>query len=449
MNRPVTRRTWMKSAAVGAGGVLILPNGLARGYTANEAVNVGVIATGGRGGANLNGVAGQPGVNIAALCEVDRPRLEHAARRFPQARTFTDFRKLLDDTAGLDAVVVSTPDHTHAVACVRAMKQGLHCYCEKPLTRDVHEARVMTQVAAEKKLVTHMGTPSRGSEGVIRTVEIIRSGALGDVVESHFWTDRPIWPQGFDRPPGEDPVPESLDWEAWLGPAPMRPFRSKWPEGHPVYQLPPNVRHGGNVYHPFVWRGWWDFGTGALGDIAPHSWHAAYWGLELDVPESVEVVETSGPVTEMFPAATVLRFHFPARGQRPATSIYWYDGGKYPSADLLGGTQPASNGSVIVGSKASLGPGQRSISDFAEVPQTLRRPGDMYAEWIEGIKTSDPQRPSCPFDYAGPLTEAYLLGNIALKMERRIEWDPQAFRITNCPEANQYLKADRRPGWEL
>ncbi len=449
MSRPISRRTCLKSTAAVAGSFLVLPSGLARGYAANEGVNVAVIATGGRGGANLNGVAGQNGVNIVALCEVERPRLEQAARRFPQARTFTDFRRLLDGPTGLDAVVVSTPDHTHASACVRAMKQGLHCFCEKPLTRDVHEARVMTQVAAEQKLVTQMGTPARGNEGVIRAVEVIRSGVLGQVLESHFWTDRAIWPQGFDRPSGEDPLPESLDWEAWIGPAPMRPFKAKWPAGHPVYELPANQQRGGNVYHPFVWRGWWDFGTGALGDIAPHSWHPAYWGLELDAPASVQVVETTGPVTEMFPAATILRFDFPANGERNETRLYWYDGGKHPSADLLGGVQPAPNGSVIVGSKAVLGPGHRSVSDFPDVPRTLRRPDDMYAEWIAGIRTSDPQRPSCPFSYAGPLTEAYLLGNIALKMQGQIEWDPQAFRITNCPEANQYLKADYRRGWEL
>ncbi len=449
MKRSVTRRTCLKSAAAAAGSILILPGGLARAYAANESVHVGVIATGGRGGANLNGVAGQPGVHIAALCDADRPRLEHAARRFPDARATTDFRELLDDPRELDAVVVSTPDHTHAPACVPAMKQGLHCFCEKPLTRDVHEARVMTEVTAEKNLVTQMGTPARGNEAVIRTVEVIRSGALGDVVEAHFWTNRPIWPQGFDRPPGEDPVPDSLDWDAWIGPAPMRPFKAKWPEGHPVYDLPANQQRGGHVYHPFVWRGWWDFGTGALGDIAPHSWNSAYWGLELGAPESVEVVETTGPVTEMFPAATILRFHFPARGRRAAVDLYWYDGGKFPPADLLGGTKPAPNGSVIVGTEAALGLGRNSVADFADVPRTLRRPDDMYTEWIAGIKASDPQRPSCPFDYAGPLTEAYLLGNIALKMDRRIEWDPEAFRITNCPEANQYLKAEYRSGWGL
>ena len=449
MKRRITRREYLKSTAAAAGALTILPAGLARGYAANEKVNVGIIGSGGRGGANLGGVAAQKeAVNIVALCDIDRGRLDGSARRFPDAKKYADFRELLQAEKSLDAVVVSTPDHCHAPASVPAMKQGLHCYCEKPLTWNVHEARVMTEVAKEKNLVTQMGTPSRGSEGTVRAVEVIRSGAIGQVKEAHFWTNRPIWPQGFDRPAGEDPVPEHLDWNLWIGPAQMRPFKDKWPEGHPVYQSKWNHRQ---VYHDFVWRGWWDFGTGALGDIAPHMWSPAYWGLELGAPQSVEVVQTSGPVTEMFPAATVLRFNFPARGDRPAIPVYWYDGGKRPSPDLVGMKDVPNGGHLIVGTKATLGTGNKSTSDadFAEVPRTLPRWGDMYQDWIAGIKQGDPQRPSCPFSYAGPLTEAYLLGNIAMKVAQKIEWDPKAFRITNCPQANQYLRREYRKGWGL
>jgi predicted dehydrogenase len=408
---------------------------------------VGIIGSGGRGGANLNGIAGQ-GQNIVALCDVDRGRLDGAARRFPDAKTYTDFRELLTHEKGLDAVVVSTPDHCHAPASMMAMKQGLHCYCEKPLTWCVHEARAMAEIAAEKKLSTHMGTPSRGHEGTVRTVEVIRSGAIGQVKEAHFWTNRPIWPQGFDRPAGEDPVPNTLDWNLWIGPAPMRPFKQNWPEGHPVYQSKWKQRQ---VYHPFVWRGWWDFGTGALGDIAPHQWSPAYWGLELDAPESVEVVEKSGPVTEMFPAATTLRFNFPAKGDRGPVAVYWYDGGNRPSSEVAGMDKVPDGGMLIVGAKATLGTGNKSASaaEFASVPKALRRWGDMYAEWIAGIKESDPDRPSCPFSYAGPLTEAYLLGNIALKLDRKIEWDARAMRVTDCEDANQYVRREYREGWGL
>ncbi len=445
----LSRRMWLKSVATGLGSAILIPGGLARGSRANEAIQVGIIATGGRGRANMEGVAALPGVRIVALCEVDRGRLQQAAQRYPGARTDTDFRHMLDHADGLDAVVISTPDHTHAAAAVRAMRQGLHCFCEKPLTRSVYEARVMREVAAEQQVVTQMGTPARGNEDVIRLVEIIRSGALGDLIEAHYWTNRPIWPQGFDRPSGEEPVPESLDWESWIGPAPMRPFVARWPAGHPVYDLPDNRRRGGYVYHPFVWRGWWDFGTGALGDIAPHQWHSAYWGLELGAPSSVQVLETSGPVTEMFPAATTLQFDFAATGDRPTTKIFWYDGGHFPPADLLAGATPAPNGSLLVGTKAVIGPGHQSVGDFEDVPRTLRRPGGLYQSWVDGIRHGDPREPSCAFDYAGPLNEACLLGNIALKMEQRIEWDGVAFRITNSEPANQYLHAEYRSGWEL
>jgi predicted dehydrogenase len=450
MKRRITRRAMLQSTSV-AVAMAVVPSGRARGYAANEKVNIGIIAAGGRGGANLQGVSGE---NIVALCDVDRDRLASAAKRFPAARTYTDFRKLLDEAQDLDAVVVSTPDHNHAPASVRAMRQGLHCYCEKPLTHDVSEARLMAETAAEKNLSTHMGTPSRGKEETVRAVEIIRSGALGTVTEAHFWTDRAIWPQGFDRPAGEDPVPENLDWNSWIGSAPMRPFKDKFPQGHPVYSLPPKQSRGGKLYHPFVWRGWWDFGTGALGDIAPHMWSPAFWGLELDAPESVEIVDVSGPVTEMFPAWSILRFNFPAKGDRPAVTITWYDGteypgGKRPASDLVGMENVPAGGHLIVGTQATLGTGHRSTSDFASVPTTLRRYGDMYQDWLAGIRSSDPDRPSCPFSYAGPLTEAYLLGNIALKVGATIQWDAKTMQVTNNDQANQYVQRPYRKGWEL
>lgn len=444
MNHPKVNRRIMLKSSVAVSAAMFLPARLVRGFEANEKVNIAVIAVGGRGGANLDGVSKE---NVVAICDVDRRPLEKAKKRFPQARDYTDYRKLLDESKGLDAVVVSTPDHMHAPICIPAMDLGLHCYCEKPLTRTVEEARRMADVAAAKKLVTHMGTPGRGGEDTVRTVEIIRSGALGDIKEVHYWTNRPIWPQGFDRPEGRDAVPDYLDWENWLGVAQPRPYREKWPEGHPVYQLPPEQRHGGIVYHPFVWRGWWDFGTGALGDIAPHMWHSAFWGLELDAPQSVEVVDMSGPVTEMFPLSSVLKFTFPAKGSRPGVELFWYDGGKTPSPDLLGVAQPPSGGALLVGTKAALGVGHKSVGDFPDVPQSLRRYDEMYTEWLRGIRQGNPDQPSCPFSYAGPLTEAYLLGNLALKIGGKIEWDAESRTVKNHPELNRYLKPEYRQGW--
>ncbi len=448
MTRPISRRTYLKSTAALAAGLTILPARSARAYAANEKISIGIIGAGGRGAANLAGIGGDKagdGENIVALCDVDRGALENAGRRFPAARKYTDFRKLLEEAKDLDAVAVSTPDHNHAPACIPAMKMGLHCYCEKPLTRDVMEALQMAEVAAEKKLSTHMGTPSRGSEDTVRQVEIIRSGALGDLTEAHFWTDRPIWAQGFDRPAGEDPVPEGLDYESFIGSAPMRPFKAAWPENHPIKQS--KWKHT-QVYHPFVWRGWWDFGTGALGDIAPHMWSPAYWGLELTAPKKVEIVEVSGPVTDMFPAATTLCFTFAVQG-KPDVKVFWYDGGNRPSPEKARLDRVPDGGHLLVGTKASIGTGAKGTGDFPDVPRTLRRYDDMYAEWLAGIRQGDPDRPSCPFSYAGPLTAAYLLGNIAMKLEKTIEWDESTRQITNCPEGNQYLQRPYRKGWEI
>ncbi len=449
-----TRRSFLKCTAGATGAFMILRAGLARGFAANDKLNIGIIGTGGRGQANTQGVTAE---NIVALCDIDRNALNRALSAHPRAHAYTDFREMLSREKTLDAVVVSTPDNTHAVASLTAMKRGLHCYCEKPLAHDVYEARAMARVAAEKNLATQMGTPVPGKESTIRTVEVLRAGVIGDVVEVHMWNDRPIWPQGFDRPPGSDPVPEDLDWDSWIGPAPMRPFVAKWLEGHPVYKLPPELRCGGTVYHPFVWRGWWDFGTGVLGDSGAHAWNAVWTGLELDAPSSVEAVDASGPVTEMFPLWSVVRFDFPARGKRPAMKFFWYDGTriegwKKPARALLSGTEPGLNGTIIVGTKAILGQSHRAISDYEDVERTLPRPEStadeaMYGGWIKGIRTGS--KPLCPFPYAGPLTESLLLGNIALKVGRRIEWDSAALRITNCEEANQYLRRQYRKGWDL
>lgn len=445
MNERMTRRTCLKTSAAALGSWMVLPSLSARTYAANEKVDLGFIGVGGRGGANLKALAELEDTNVVAVSDVDHGRLKNAAERFG-GKPYVDFRELLDQENGLDGFVVSTPDHQHAVASVMGMKQGLHCYCEKPLTHDIYESRVMAELAAEKNLVTHMGTGAQSHQSSVDTLAALRAGVIGDVKEVHVWTNRPIWPQGFEKPEGSDPVPETLDWDLWLGTAPERPYVAKWPEGHPARK-----ERGGVVYHPFVWRGWWDFGTGALGDIAPHSMNIAFWALQLGAPESAEVLETSGMMPEMFPDWTILRLNFAASHGKPPLSIYWYDGNKTPPAELLEGA-PGGGNPLFVGTKGKMrtGGAPYPVSDFPDYtpPETDIQPRDeIHAEWVQCIKQG--KKTGCPFEYAGPMTEAYLLGNIALKVGRKVEWDAENMKVTNCPEANQYVRREYRGNWSL
>lgn len=439
----LTRREFLRqAAAVGASGVVAgtIVRGAAGKAPSGDQLKIALIGVGGRGQANLMAMAGE---HVAALCDVDRNRLEAAAARFPKAHKYADFRRLLEQEKGLDAVVVSTPDHVHAVASISAMRMGLHVYCEKPLTHSVHEARLVAEVAAKQKVVTQMGTGRQATEEFARTVDVIRAGTIGDVKHVHVWTDRPLWPQGQSRPAGEDRVPAELDWDLWLGPAPVRPFKAKYAEGR--FQ-------GQDVYHPFVWRGWWDFGTGALGDIAAHAMNVAFRALKLGAPLSVES-QCSGMMPEAFPSWSIIHFDFAARGSMPEVRLTWYDGGKKPPAELVDGEKLADNGVLFVGTKGNLkmaGPTLYPRRQFAGYPwpePVQPRFPEVHQDWIRAIKTG--KQPGCDFAYAGPMTEAYLLGNIALKVGQKIEWDPTRFEIVNCREANALLKREYRAGWAL
>jgi predicted dehydrogenase len=433
---------------------MILPAGLARGYAANQKLDIGVIGLAGMGNVDAR-TFNALGENIAALCDVDSAILEKRGALYPSARRYTDFRKMIEKEK-LDGVVVAVPDHNHAYISLYAMRHGLHVYCQKPLAHSVHEARVMARVAAETRVVTQMGTQTSAEPKVLRTVELIQSGQLGDITEIHMTTDRPIWPQGYDRPAGEDPVPSTLDWDLWLGTAAARPFQGKWPEGHPVFDPERRRQRGpGNLYHPFSWRGWRDFGSGALGDIAPHSMNVIFLALDLGAPSVVEVVATSGMKREMYPEWSTIRFDFTSR--RPPLSIYWYDGGQSlppsisgaapalpskPGEPLRGG----AGGMVWIGTK-----GRYPFGEFEETPPAppVREWGreEVHKDWATAVKAG--RQAPCNFGYAGPFTEAYQLGNVALRVGHRIEWDPLAFRVTNCREANQYLVRQYRRGWEL
>jgi predicted dehydrogenase len=459
MRNSLSRRQALGRAAA----FTILPAGLARGFTANHKLNLGIIGLAGMGNVDARTFAGL-GENIAALCDVDSAILDKRAADYPKAAKYTDFRRMIEKEK-LDGVIVAVPDHNHAYISVYAMKHGLNVYCQKPLCKSVHEARVMARVAAETKVITQMGTQTSAEPRVLRTVELIQSGVLGDITEIHMTTDRPIWPQGHARPEGEDAVPPTLDWDLWLGTAPTRPFRGTWPEGHAVYSEEKKRQFAarGAVYHPFVWRGWWDFGSGALGDIAPHSMNVIFLSLGLGPPSAIEVVDTSGMRKEMYPDWTILRFQWPARGKHPPLSLYWYDGAlplpqqmraaPAPDSAAAGATplRRGQGGMVWIGTKGSYppnrGPFAGQNTELSPPPQRDWGREEVHQDWAVAVKAGKPA--PCHFGYAGPFTEAYQLGNIALRAGHRIEWDAKAFRITNCREANQYLTRDYRRGWDL
>ncbi len=454
-----TRRRAIQAAAA----FTILPAGLLRGYAANEKLNLGIIGLAGMGGVDAK-TFNALGDNIAALCDVDSKVLDKRGAEYSSAAKYTDFRKMIEKEK-LDGVIVAVPDHNHAYISVFAMRHGLHVYCQKPLCKSVHEARVMARVAADTKKITQMGTQSSSEARVLRTVEFIQSGAIGEITEVHMTTDRPIWPQGHVRIAGEDPVPETLDWDLWLGTAEQRPFQATWPTGHAVYS-PERKRQfaaSGTLYHPFSWRGWWDFGSGALGDIAPHSMNVIFLALELGAPSSAEVITTSGMKAEMFPDQTSLRLNFPARKGHPPVSIFWYDGAQSLPMELQARRDPTptasgaplrggQGGMVWIGTKGSYPAGRGPFagqSTEAPPPPPQREWGreEVHKDWSVAIKAG--KQAPCNFAYAGPFTEAYQLGNIALRTGHRIEWDAKKFRITNCQEADKLLIREYRRGWDL
>jgi predicted dehydrogenase len=432
------REVLRQAALLGAAAAVGLPRtATARPRSPGEKLNIACIGVGGRGWANTQAMAKE---NVVALCDVDSDRLEAAAKHFPNAHKYVDFRELFARERDLDATVVSTPDHTHAAASLLAMEQKLHVYCEKPLTHSVFEARQVAGVAARTNVITQMGTGGQSSEGFWRTVAALQSGVIGDVVEVHHWTNRPIWPQGQDRPAGTEDPPATLNWGLWTGPAPMRPYLDKYKDG---------PHKGAHVYHPFVWRGWADFGTGALGDIAPHSMNVTFRALKLGAPKSIDA-QCSGFKGDAFPSWSIIRFDFPASGGRGPVRLTWYDGGKKPPAALVEEKQLPDNGVIFVGRKGVLYGGtllpKKQFTGY-EWPKPAQEPyAEVHEDWLDGIRTG--RRPGCDFAYAGPMTEAYLLGNISLLVGRRIEWDPVAFRVTNCEQANRYLKREYRKGWE-
>jgi predicted dehydrogenase len=440
----ISRRQFMGGAAAAMAFTVVPSHIFAQ--PPSEKLNVASIGAGGMGSGNTRAAA-EAGANIVALCDVDWDRASDTFKHFPNAKRYKDFRKMLDNEKSIEAVIVATPDHFHTVASMAAMRRGKHVYCQKPLTRLVSEARALTEAARKYKVVTQMGNQGHSGDGVRDICEWIWAGVIGEVREVHAWTNRPIWPQGIDRPKGEDPVPDTLDWDLWIGPAPMRPYVK-------------------GVYNPFSWRGWWDFGGGALADMACHVLDPVFWALKLKYPTSVEASCT--PVNnETFPLASIVHYQFPAREGMPAVKVHWYDGGlkpERPEALEIGRpiNQAASN-VLFMGSKGVLRCGEygdnpqllpyERMREFSKnkPPQTLKRINTSHeGNWIEACKTGG--KATSNFDYAGPLTEMVTMGNLAIRPEnvgKKLEWDGENMRVTNDDKANDYVQMHYRDGWSL
>jgi predicted dehydrogenase len=443
----------------------------------SEKLRVAGIGVGGKGGSDIEQASKV--MQVVAVCDCDRNTLDKSANHFQVTKKFTDVRKLFDDMAKeIDAVTVSTADHMHAYASLSAMRLKKHVYCQKPLTHTVAEARQMRETAKKFGVCTQMGNQGSAENGLRRAVELVQDGILGNVKEIHVWTNRPIWPQGPEailrvapartaafaaihgKGSGEVAAknpPASLDWEAWIGPAQMRPYDP--------------------IYHPFSWRGWVEFGTGALGDMACHTANMAFRACELTSPTTIEA-DATDVNPEVYPTSAKIRYEYPKRGDKPhqsALTFWWYEGMRdrkkvLPPQPLLdkvlkNGQKLSDSGSIIVGDKAILfSPndygaqftilaGNEELAKGDRTPKQLpiNNRGDqgMKDEWVHAIREGKPEIAYSNFDIAGMLTEAILLGNVAILAGKKLEFDAAKVAITNDTAANKLLRTEYRKGWEL
>jgi len=442
----VTRRRLLGAASAAA--VTIVSRHVVGGRSQtppSEKLNIAGIGVGGMGGSNLRNLQSE---NIVALCDVDHAYAARTFKRYPKAKVHTDFRKMLEGQKDFDAVLVATPDHTHAVISMAAIKAGKHVYCQKPLTHDVYEARMLAKAAREAGVTTQMGIQGHSGEGARLICEWIWDGAIGRVREVDAWCSLSYYPWGhagwssrWGRRPKDTPaVPTSLDWDLWIGPAPMRPY-------HPAY-------------HPAVWRSWLDFGCGMMGDRGAHTLDPVFWALKLGPPTSIEATSL-GLNSDTHPLASIVTYQFPARSDLPPVKLTWYEGLRAPRpAELEDGRAMGDRegGVVFKGDKGKLtcgtyGNGPRLIpeskmKDYKRPPKTLPRvKGSHEIDWVRACKSGKPA--GAGFDYSGPLTEICMLGNAARRIDARIEWDAENLKVTNLPEANKYIRTEYRKGWSL
>ena len=435
------RRHFLRATATVAVGVQIVPRHVVgQGQVPPSGkLNIAGVGIGGQGGGVLREMQGE---NIVALCDVDWAKGAGTFNAFPKAARFKDYRVMLERRKDIEAVMIATPDHMHAPIALAALRLGKHVYVEKPMAHTIEEARVMTRVAWETGLVTQMGNNGHAGEGLRQTREWIQAGAIGTVREVHGWSDRPgkWWPQPATRPASAMPVGTNLDWNLWLGCAPVRPYH--------------------RAYHPFAWRAWFDFGTGAVGDMAVHNLDPAFYALDLGAPVSAQA-QTSGLGRETYAACQIIRFEFAARGAQPALKMVWYDGGLLPPkpAHLAGAVNLSDNGILFIGDKGTMLCGgwsglpqlfpARRRAEFALPPSTIPRSIGHRAEWIQACKDKNPTDAKAGFAYSGPFTEALLVGNLAARLQKRIEWDTDALRARNAPEAEALIRKRYRVGFGI
>ena len=464
----MSRRTFVGTVAATAAGITIVPRHvLGAGFQApSDTVNVAVVGyANGMGTSNLTNIAKSD--NIVALCDCDESeraqlamKTRGTAEKYQKTPKYKDFRVMLEKQKDIDAVLVATPDHSHAVVAMAAMQLGKHVYVQKPLTRTISEARALTEAARKYKVVTQMGNQGHSEEGLRLMEEWLNAGAIGQVREVHCWTNRPIWPQGMPRPTETPAVPDGLDWDLWIGPSPMRPYNP--------------------TYHPFGWRAWQDFGAGAMGDMGCHVMDASFQILKLGAPESVvaslaynflpPAPGTRGygqrvAYNDSYPPSSIIHLAFPARGNMPAVKLHWYDGGILPERpdDLEPERKLPESGTIFVGDKGKMWCETYSesprlipesfMSSFTNrPPKTLPRVPEgrngHEKNWLDAIRQKG--QAVSNFDYAGPFTESVLLGNVALRYPgQRLLWDAKNMKVTNVPDADQFVQHNYRPGWSL
>jgi len=447
-NKKVTRREFLGLTGGAFAGLTFLPSHVIAGLghrAPGDKLNIAIIGSGGRGGANLGGVSSE---NIVALCDVYEPAMLKAAEKYPKAKLYKDFRRIYDHPSEIDAVVVSTCEHTHALAVLPALQLDKHVYCEKPLTHGIHEAQVLINATRKSRVATQMGTQIHAGDNYRRVVELIQTGAIGKVSEVHVWVGRSWgWQSEQDavtfkdivsvreRPAGSSPIPAGLDWELWLGPAPDRPFN--------------------DVYWPGPkWYRWWEWGNGTMSDLGSHWIDLPWWALKLDHPLTIEA-EGPAPHPEIAPASMHGVYTYGARAERPPLTLHWYQGTMKPKPVLENMIPAWNSGVLFIGDKGMLLSDynkhlllpEEKFRDFKAPDPFIPKSAGHYQEWINACKTGEPT--TCNFLYSGPLTIANHLGNVAFRMGMKLEWDPVKLKARNCPAADALINPEYRRGWKL